>query len=229
MGLLVHLLALAAITLMAVYAPDEEMPPHVTALAFAFAPPPPSPQRLGSSDGDQAAARSNLPSEPRPTGTLVPRHATTPPIPAEFLETYFEVALGVEDGLVDGELGGMRGGVPGGVVGGVPGGLVGGKIGGAGRAVMEFPTPEVAPRPIRMPQPSYTRKAIRDNVSGTVVLRVVIDEQGKVKVLEVLRSIPDLDEEAIRVVESQWRFHPAMRQGRPVPALSDLRVRFHLY
>ena len=119
----------------------------------------------------------------------------------------------------------MRDGIPGGLVGGVPGGLVGGPIGGTGAAV----TPEVGPRPIHMPQPSYTREAIRDNVSGVVVLRVVIDERGKVKVLEVLRSVPALDAEAIRVVESEWRFHPATRQGRPVPALSDLVVRFNLY
>jgi outer membrane biosynthesis protein TonB len=57
----------------------------------------------------------------------------------------------------------------------------------------------------------------------------VIDERGSVRVLKVLRSVPELDEEAIRVVESSWRFHPATRNGRPVAALSDLIVRFSLY
>jgi TonB family protein len=80
-----------------------------------------------------------------------------------------------------------------------------------------------------MPQPSYTRQAIRDNVTGAVVLRVVIDERGDVRVLKVVRSIPELDEEAIRVVEAGWRFHPATKNGRPVAALSDLVVRFNLY
>jgi protein TonB len=80
-----------------------------------------------------------------------------------------------------------------------------------------------------MPQPSYTQEAIRDNVTGAVVLRVVIDEQGRVRVLRVLRSVPALDEEAIRVVESRWRFQPATKNGRPVPTLSDLVVRFNLY
>jgi TonB family protein len=80
-----------------------------------------------------------------------------------------------------------------------------------------------------MPQPSYTRQAIRDNVTGAVVLRAVIDERGDVRVLKVVRSVPELDEEAIRVVESSWRFHPATKNGRPVPALSDLVVRFNLH
>jgi protein TonB len=80
-----------------------------------------------------------------------------------------------------------------------------------------------------MPQPSYTRQAIRDNVAGSVVLRVVIDERGEVRVLKVIRSVPELDEEAIRVVEADWRFHPATKNGRPVAALSDLIVRFNLY
>ncbi len=80
-----------------------------------------------------------------------------------------------------------------------------------------------------MPQPAYTRQAIRDNVTGTVVLRVVIDERGSVKVLKVIRSVPELDQEAIQVVESSWLFRPATKNGRPISALSDLVVRFSLY
>ncbi len=99
----------------------------------------------------------------------------------------------------------------------------------SGSALPRFPKPDVGPSPIRMPQPSYTRDAIRDKVEGAVVLRVIINEQGKVEVLKVLRSVPELDEEAIRVVESRWRFQPATKNGRPVPTLSDLVVRFRLY
>lgn len=145
------------------------------------------------------------------------------------LSVRFDVPRGAENGFDDGELDGMPGGVPGGVVGGVPGGLVGGEVGGTGSELPRFPKPDVGPSPIRMPQPSYTRKAIRDNVQGAVVLRVIIDEQGKVVVLKVLRSVPGLDEEAIRVVESRWRFQPATKNGRPVSTLSNLVVRFHLY
>jgi protein TonB len=151
-----------------------------------------------------------------------------PRIPEAMLSPSFDVPAGFEDGFTDGA-GGLAGGVPGGVLGGVPGGLVGGVVGGVGAELPRFPTPDVGPSPVAMPQPSYTRRAIRDNVSGAVVLRVVIDERGRVAVLKVLRSIPELDEEAIRVVEADWRFRPATRNGRPIPALSDLVVRFNLY
>ena len=80
-----------------------------------------------------------------------------------------------------------------------------------------------------MPLPSYTVEAIRQKVKGSVKLRVVIDVQGKVRVLEILRSIPELDDEAIGTVESSWRFQPAMKNGRPISCLSDLVVRFNLY
>ncbi len=219
-GLFVHGLGLALIALTALYAPIEETLPHVAAVALDLAAPPPPPLRQGSPAGVESATLLA-----RPVAAATVPHVVVPGLSAEILSMRFELGAGVEHGFPGGDDDGMQGGIPGGVVGGVPGGLVGGSIGGTGTAV----TPDVGPRPIRMPQPSYTREAIRDNVSGVVMLRVVIDKQGKVKVLEVLRSIPALDAEAIRVVESEWRFHPATRQGRPVPALSNLIVRFNLY
>jgi protein TonB len=149
-------------------------------------------------------------------------------IPDEVLSPQFDVDV-LEVGFVNGSEEGMPGGIPGGAVGGVPGGIVGGVVGGTGDQLPRFPTPDVGPSPIRMPQPAYTRQAIRDNVTGTVVLRAVIDERGSVRVLKVIRSVPELDEEAIRVVESSWLFHPATKNGRPVAALSDLVVRFSLH
>ena len=218
-GLFAHGLGLALIVLATLYTPIE-LPSPVAAIALDLAPPPPPPLQQGRPGGVET---KTLPSSP--VATAVVPHIVPPGLSAEILSARFELGAGVEHGVLGGKDDGMRGGIPGGLVGGVPGGLVGGPIGGMGTAV----TPEVGPRPIHMPLPRYTRKAIRDNVSGVVVLRVLIDERGKVKVLEVLRSVPALDAEAIRVVESEWQFHPATRQGRPVPALSDLVVRFNLY
>ena len=140
-----------------------------------------------------------------------------------------DVPGGFENGFDDGDASGMFGGIPGGATGGVPGGLVGGVIGGTGAELPQFVTPDVGPRPLRMPPANYTEEAIRGNVRGSIKLRVVIDVQGKVRVLEILRSIPELDDEAIRTVESSWRFQPAMKNGRPISCLSDLVVRFNLY
>jgi TonB family protein len=83
--------------------------------------------------------------------------------------------------------------------------------------------------PIRTPRPSYTVEALRQKITGEVILQVVIDTQGRVEVLRVLQSVPELDEEAVRVVENEWRFRPALKNNRPVPTLAELFVAFNLF
>ena len=77
--------------------------------------------------------------------------------------------------------------------------------------------------------PKYTVEAIRKKITGEVELRALINEKGKVRVLDVIRSIPELDEEAIRVVEEEWLFRPATKNGRPVACVAVLSVTFNLY
>lgn len=226
LGMAAHGLAVVGLLLLALRTTNDlPRAPFAPRLTLQLAPPPPPPMKRG--DTTDRARGEHLAATP----ARVFNPATIPAIPEVFLRSVPAVdpTYGFEEGFDDGEIDGMPGGVAGGVLGGVPGGVVGGVVGGTGRALPRFPKPDVGPSPIRMPQPSYTEEAIRNNVTGAVVLRVVIDERGGVQVLEVLRSVPELDAEAIRVVESQWRFRPATRAGRPVATLSDLRVRFVLH
>jgi protein TonB len=227
--LAVHGLAVLSLLLLALQSTNEPLPPPFAArLTLQLAPPPPSPLVRGTTPERVRSAERAL--TPEPSRTLATPVAF-PAIPETFLLSApaIDLSHGFEGGYDDGGLDGMPSGLPGGILGGVPGGVVGGAVGGTGRALPQFPRPDVGPRPIEMPQPGYTEEAIRNNVTGSVVLRVVIDERGTVSVLEVLRSVPELDAEAIRVVESQWRFQPATRAGRPVATLSELRVRFQLH
>ncbi len=147
----------------------------------------------------------------------------TPPIaPAASFGFEWGVPRGALDGFPDGLPEGVRGGLP----GGTPGGAFGFPARGAADPVL--PQPDQPPVPIRMPSPRFPEEAVRNGVRGRVVLRALITERGTVEVLRVLRSVPELDQEATRLVESEWRFRPAQRNGRPVPALSDLVVRFTL-
>jgi TonB family protein len=67
----------------------------------------------------------------------------------------------------------------------------------------------------------------RPRVHGTVVLDVVLLEDGTPKIVRVLQSLdPELDESAIRNFE-QWRFSPAMKNGRPVKVRMNAEVHFH--
>ena len=231
LGLAAHGFALGAITVMSLLSVPENLMPNgssTTILQFAPAPPPALRRGVSLQPSSLAAPR---PVDPD-VRTFVPMPSFV--IPDEMLTATLpmtDIPIGVENGFDDGDdnNNGNISGIAGGVMGGVPGGLVGGVIGGTGTELPQFPTPDVGPRPLRMPPASYTEEAIRQNVEGSVKLRVVIDEQGKVRVLQVLRSIPELDDEAIRTVESSWRFEPARKNGRPISCLSDLIVRFNLY
>jgi TonB family protein len=63
--------------------------------------------------------------------------------------------------------------------------------------------------------------------AGTVVLDVVLLEDGTPRVLRILRSLgSDADEHAVRAFE-QWRFSPALKDGRPIKVRMNAAVRFH--
>lgn len=79
-----------------------------------------------------------------------------------------------------------------------------------------------------MPEPKYPNEAIDKRVEGEVVLRGIIIAQGRVTVYEVLQSFPLLDEAAIDVVENEWLFEPATKDGKPVAAVAELSVTFHM-
>ncbi len=82
------------------------------------------------------------------------------------------------------------------------------------------------PEPIRQVQPRYTEKARQAGVQGTVILEAIIDEQGNVTDVRVLRGLPmGLDREAVAAVQ-QWKFKPAMMASKPVKVYFTLTVNF---
>lgn len=80
------------------------------------------------------------------------------------------------------------------------------------------------------PPPPYPRDALRDRLEGTVVLDVHVDAAGRPIEVTVVTSSGHrtLDRAARRQVLQRWRFRPALRDGRPVPALGRVPVAFVL-
>jgi protein TonB len=80
------------------------------------------------------------------------------------------------------------------------------------------------------PAPRYPRQAVRAGLQGTVTLRVLVDEQGWPKSVEVERSSGhrELDRTAREHVLATWRFHPAQRQGRAISAYALVPIDFRL-
>ena len=82
-------------------------------------------------------------------------------------------------------------------------------------------------------QPSFTVRlttgaaARISGARGSVLLDVVLLEDGSPKILRILRSLsPEADESAVRHF-GQWRFSPALRNGVPVKVRMNAEVRFH--
>jgi protein TonB len=132
-----------------------------------------------------------------------------------------EIAPGIATGSVSGEAGG--------VVGGVAGGIVGGMVGGSGTAPV--PAGQVAHPPtlVHRVAPVYPDDARRREVEGLVVLEAVLDREGRIEPgVKVVRSIPALDDEALRAVQ-QWRFRPARdASGHTLRVILEVPIRFVL-
>jgi protein TonB len=101
----------------------------------------------------------------------------------------------------------------------------------AGTAVA--PTPVRVGGTIRQPQklhhvaPVYPEIARSARVSGIVILEAMLAEDGTVRDVRVLRSVPLLDAAAVAAVR-EWRFTPTLLNGTPVPVVMTVTVAFTL-
>ena len=75
--------------------------------------------------------------------------------------------------------------------------------------------------------PAYPPMAQRARVEGVVILEAVIGTSGRVESVEVLRSIPLLDQSAVSAVR-QWQYRPAMLNDEAVPVIVTVTVHFKL-
>jgi protein TonB len=75
--------------------------------------------------------------------------------------------------------------------------------------------------------PVYPGIARSARVSGVVILETTIAEDGSVRDVRVLRSVPLLDQAAVDAVR-QWRFTPTLLNGRPVAVLMTVTVAFRM-
>jgi protein TonB len=210
-------------------APLPETPKYIRALIYDPPPPPPPPPPRGSAmvPEPKPARPVSLEPEPTPEPKLVaelevPKEAELLPEPGEPEDMQAGDPTGSEFGIAEG----MPGGVVGGQVGGVLGGVLGGVVGGTGTGpVMDY---DRAPRPIRITRPQYPQEAFVKKIEGTVVVEILIDTEGRVVQARVIQSIPLLDQAAIDCVY-QWRFQPAIKDGRPVPTVANAPVGFRIF
>lgn len=85
-----------------------------------------------------------------------------------------------------------------------------------------------APGLVTQVKPSYPDLARDAGVDGTVMLRVLVGKDGRVKDVHVDRSIPLLDDAAVAAVK-QWVFTPALVNDHAIAVWVAVPVRFTLH
>jgi TonB family protein len=83
------------------------------------------------------------------------------------------------------------------------------------------------PPPRREGVPVYPDEAQAAGIKGGVQAEIVIDHEGIVRDARIVKSIPLLDEAALRAVRD-WRFVPTVINGLPVPVRMVVTVNFTL-
>ena len=214
---------LGAVVLLPVLFVTHALPQPPTMMAFVAAPPPPPPP-------------PPPPAPAQPARKIEPRAAA--PTVGQFAAPV-EAPTAVRPEPAGEEISGIEGGVEGGVPGGVAGGVVGG--------LPEAPPPPPPPPPpaalkgpvriggqVRMPtlirrvEPTYPPSAVSARLQGVVILEAIVNEEGTVKEVKVLRSVnPLLDREALTAVR-QWRYQPVVLNGTPVPFVLTVSLSFSL-
>lgn len=198
----------------------DTLPEVPTMMAFVAAPPPPPPP-----PPPPAPAPAKRPVTPQPTPAPTPNQFVAP----------IEAPPSIEPERFVGE---DEEGVPGGVEGGIPGGVVGGVVGGLPEPVPPPPPPPVPRGPVRIGgqiqtpallrrvEPHYPALLVDSRIQGVVILEAVINEEGAVSDVKVLRSVHKLlDREAIQAVK-QWRYSPLTLNGIRVPFVLTVTLSF---
>jgi TonB family protein len=76
---------------------------------------------------------------------------------------------------------------------------------------------------------NYPQKAKENNIQGRVIIRFCVTASGSVNRISVLKGIsPELDVEAVRVVQSLPSFNPGKQKGKAVPVWYMVPITFTL-
>jgi protein TonB len=82
---------------------------------------------------------------------------------------------------------------------------------------------------IWQPSPEYTEEARKAKFEGTVTVSLIVNNAGIPLNVHVTKGVGmGLDEKAVEAVK-QYRFKPAMQNGKPVAVFMNVEVNFEAF
>ena len=85
---------------------------------------------------------------------------------------------------------------------------------------------DVPPKLIKSQRATASLDDLRDFETGSVVIDAIIDTGGNVTSMKVLAGPPSLRWPALQALKN-YKYQPAMQNGRPVPAHVTVKIQFH--
>jgi len=86
-----------------------------------------------------------------------------------------------------------------------------------------------SPVPIFTVEPEFSEEARKAKFMGVVLVNLIVDSQGRPQNVHTLRGVGmGLDEKAVEAVK-QYRFRPAMENGKAVPVELNVEVNFQIF
>ncbi len=86
-----------------------------------------------------------------------------------------------------------------------------------------------APKVIQTSEPEYSKEAKKAKFKGIVLVNLIVDANGLPQNVHVVRGVGmGLDQKAIDAVK-QYKFKPAMQDGKPVPVELNVEVNFQIF
>ena len=215
----------------------------ITPLDLPVTPPkaPPKAQAMGGGGGSKGptpVVKGHLPKfEPQPIVPPLPPPPQQPKIavePSINVQKDLKMAtnnlpnIGVPNSPVVGPMSG-GGGSGGGLGSGNGNGLGPGSGGNTGGGVYKIGGGVSAPVVIFSVEPEFSEEARKAKVAGNVLVSIIVDASGHPQHVRVIRGIGmGLDEKAVEAVR-QYRFKPAMMNGKPVAVEVNFDVNFQIF
>jgi protein TonB len=215
----------------------------ITNVVLMAPPPPPKPVPAKPNQGGGGGSRSPLPPLKAELPKPAPKQFVPPLVTIEHPALVMDASLiappdawAAPTGAIGNPLGqigggggfGSGGGIGNGRGNGIGNGNGSGAGGGNGGGVYSVGNGTTPPTVLTKVDPEYSEEARKAKYSGSVMLSIVVNTDGKAEQITVVKSLGmGLDEKAIEAVQ-KWRFLPGKNKGVPVKVKAQIEVNFRL-